>query len=199
MNMTNEINLKNNNPDNVSFNSYHFGYENTSQNKNPFILNNKKQMSCFFKVELDDEKYKNSQTANKANNLLFNEKHSEALKFSGKEPNHKQNHNENEFSNNLKEFETEKNPFENNSKNIKYKHIQDDCERKNSDNDNLEDYYNKRLNNLRNYYDRKQMSSENNEENKNANINHFDRKNTNNRKNIYEDDDNFNAKPAKRG
>jgi hypothetical protein len=187
MNFTNNNkNMNRNNLDNT-FNLNYFGEAN-SPNKNPFLLDDKKENFSFYEEKKEKKKYKNSQTVNKEKVLFISEMRSEGYKFLEKEAKEFRTDNENNNSNNLKISEPKQNLTENDANNNENQNY---FQPKGTE--NLEEYYNKRMNNFVNYFDRKQNDIENNQA-KNLNMNK-NRETYNN----YEGDDNLNAKPVKRG
>lgn len=199
MNHSNNRNFIRKKQDNNKLNPNFFGEaEDNSQNKSAFILEDKKEVISFHEKKI--EKFQISQTANKAKDLFITEKHSEAFKFTEKEANEfKFNYeNNNDYAKNkFKNAESNENPFANLTKEI------EKCDNPSffqpAESQNTEEFYNQRMNNFLNYFDRKQQEKENNQGN-NINYNNKNRNNSNfNNVNNNADDDYFNAKPIKRG
>ncbi len=199
MNHSNNRNFNRNKPDKNKLNPNFFGEaQDSSQTKSAFISEDKKEVFSFYEKKI--EKFKNSQTANKAKDLFITEKHSEAIKFTEKETNEfKFNHeNNNDYAQNaFKNAESNENLFPNFTK-----------DNMNFDNpihfppvesQNTEEFCHQRMNNFLNYFDRKQQEKANNYQGNNLNYNNKNRNNSN--FNIIDngEDDFLNAKPVKRG
>lgn len=164
-----------------------------SENKNPFMLESKKEVFVFY--ENQTENYQNLQTAYKASSPFIVDKPSEnqadELKLGD----------ENKASHLFKTGALNNNPFGNVTNNDNDFSNQQNNFQSEEGQENLEEMYNRRMNNFMNYFDRKQKEKENEVNQRkvmnNSNINR--NCNTIYKNNFENEDGSLNAKPVKRG